>query len=182
MRKVTEDADGGVRVGQETVSVMDFADDVALLADSWMVLVGMVMRMELVTQKFGINISARKSEMLYVGRGQGNVRVEDLQLRGQTMKQVEEFTYLGSVVASDGRIIQDVVKKGWSEKIIWLAETGIVEKDRDKSEGQNEDLQCCSVAGAAVWCDSVGNDTDGGKQAGCIGDGDAEEYCRCRMG
>ena len=110
-RKVTEGADGVVRVGQRTVMDFDFADDVALLVDSWMVLVGMVMRMELVTQRFGINISAKKSEMLYVGRGQGNVRVEDLHLRGQTMKQVEEFTYLGSVVASDGRIIQDVERR-----------------------------------------------------------------------
>ena len=51
-----------------------------------MVLVGMIMRMELATQRFGINISAKKSERLYVRRGQGNVRVKDLQLRGQTMK------------------------------------------------------------------------------------------------
>ena len=52
---------------------LDFADDVALLADTWMVLVGMVMRMELVTQRFGINISAKKSEVMYVGRGSGDL-------------------------------------------------------------------------------------------------------------
>ena len=66
--KVTDGTDGGVRVGQETVVDLDFADDLALLAGSWMVLVGMVMRMELITQRFGINNSAKKSEMLYVGR------------------------------------------------------------------------------------------------------------------
>ena len=82
MRKVTEGAAGGVMVGQERVVDLDFADDVALLADSWLVMVAMVLKMEEVTQKFGINISARKSELLYIGRGEGNVRVEDISLRG----------------------------------------------------------------------------------------------------
>ena len=111
MRKVTEGGAAGVRVGQETVIDLDFADDVALLADAWMILVGMVMRMELVTQRFGINISARKSEVMYVGRGQGNVRAEDIQIRGQTVREVEEFTYLGSVVTADGRINQDIERR-----------------------------------------------------------------------
>ena len=111
MRKVTVGGAAGVRVGQETVIDLDFADDVALLADAWMILVGMVMRMELVTQRFGINISAKKSEVMYVGRGQGNVRAEDIQIRGQTVREVEEFTYLGSVVTADGRINQDIERR-----------------------------------------------------------------------
>ena len=111
MRKVTEGAPGGVRVGQETVIDLDFADDVALLADTWMVLASMVMRMEGVTQKFGINISAKKSEVMYVGRGSGEVRVEDVTLRGETIREVGEFTYLGSVVTTDGKSTKDIEKR-----------------------------------------------------------------------
>ena len=101
MRKVTEGEAGGVMVGEERVVDLDFADDVALIADTWLVLVAMVMRMEQVTQRFGINISAKKSEVMYIGRGEGDVRTEDMVLRGQRMKQVEEFAYLGSVFTSD---------------------------------------------------------------------------------
>ena len=111
MRKVTEGTAGGVMVGRERVVDLDFADDVALLADSWLVMVAMVMKMEEVTQSFGINISARKSELLYIGRDEGNVRVEDISLRGQMMRQVEEFTYLGSVITSDGKFIQDIERR-----------------------------------------------------------------------
>ena len=111
MRKVTEGAPGGVRVGQGNVVDLDFAGDVALLADTWMVLVGMVMRMELVTQRFGINISAKKNEVVYVGRGSGDVRVEDVNLRGETIRQVSDFTYLGSVVTSDGKVKEDIEKR-----------------------------------------------------------------------
>ena len=76
-----------------------------------LVLVAMVMRMEQVTQRFGINISAKKSEVMYIGRGEGDVRTEDMVLRGQRMKQVEEFAYLGSVFTSDGKFTQDVERR-----------------------------------------------------------------------
>ena len=111
MRKLTEGEVGGVMVGSERVVDLDFADDVALLADTWVVMVGMVMRMEEVTQRFGINISAKRSEILYIGRGEGDVRMEDMELREQRMKQVEEFVYLGSVFTSDGKFLQDIERR-----------------------------------------------------------------------
>ena len=49
---------------------LDFADDVALQADTWVVLVLMV-----VTQRFGIDISAKKGEVMFIGRGVGDVRI-----------------------------------------------------------------------------------------------------------
>ena len=76
-----------------------------------MVMNAMVMKMEEVTQRFGINISTKKSEILYIERGVSNIRVEDVQLRGQTMKTVEEFTYLGSVIASNGKFTQDIERR-----------------------------------------------------------------------
>ena len=60
MRKVTADSTGGVKVGVEKVVDSNFADDVALLADSWMAMTALVLKMEEVTQRFGINISAQK--------------------------------------------------------------------------------------------------------------------------
>lgn len=66
-------------VDSESVTNLDFADDIALLDDSWFVMVAMVMRMEQVTQRFCINISARKSEILFITQGEGNVRSEDIQ-------------------------------------------------------------------------------------------------------
>ena len=55
MRKVTEGSVGGVMVGSERV---------------------------VVTQRLDINISARKSEVLCISRGEGDVKMGDLQLRG----------------------------------------------------------------------------------------------------
>ena len=90
---------------------LSFADDVALLADSWLVVVAMVIRMERVTQTFRINISAQKSEVMFIGRGEGDVSIEDLQLRAQPMKKVKEFTYLGTIITSEGKFIEDIERK-----------------------------------------------------------------------
>ena len=68
-------------VANERVMAFDFAVDAALMVDTWMVLTGMVMSMEKVTQRFSINIGANKCEILYIGRREGNVRLEDPQLR-----------------------------------------------------------------------------------------------------
>ena len=88
MRKVIESESGGMMDGQERVQV-----EVALLADSWQVMVAILMRMEEVTQR-----------VLYIGRDERSLRV-DISLGGQAMKQVEELTYPGSVITSDGKFV-----------------------------------------------------------------------------
>ena len=90
---------------------LDFADDVALPADSCIVMAAIVMKMEQATQRYGINISAKKTKILYIGRGESDVRVEGVQLRGQVMKTVEEFTYLGTVIASNGKFTQVIQRR-----------------------------------------------------------------------
>ena len=111
MSKVVEGQYGGVTIGEEKVTDLDFADDVALLADSWMVLALMLERMEEVTQDYGINISTKKTEVMCIRRELEQIRVEDVVMRGEMLKQVEEFTYLGSVFTADGRCIKDIDRR-----------------------------------------------------------------------
>ena len=80
----------------------EFADDVALLADTWLVLVGIVMRMEVLTQRFEGKNCAKNSKVTQDGRRLGNVTVEELNLKGETIRQVEEFTYMGTGVLTMG--------------------------------------------------------------------------------
>ena len=82
MRKVTDASTGG----EEKVFDLDFADDVALLSNSWMAMAALLMKMEEVTQRFG-NIRAKNREILHIGRSASDVRVEDVQLKGLAIKQ-----------------------------------------------------------------------------------------------
>ena len=59
MREVTEYLAGGMTVAGKRVLELDIADDVAFLADTWLVILCMVMQMEEVTERFGINTSAK---------------------------------------------------------------------------------------------------------------------------
>ena len=71
----------------------------------------LVMKVEEVTKRIGINVIAKKSENLDIGRGVSDVRLEDVQLRGQAMKEVDGLTYLRSMMISNGKFTQDVDSK-----------------------------------------------------------------------
>jgi hypothetical protein len=108
MRRTVEEENRGVRVGDQLETDLDFPDDVVLLADTWMVLVSLVARMEEVTQRLGINISIKKSEVMLVSREEVDLNVNQLEFRGECMKQVKEFKYLGSMFTSDGGHKRDI--------------------------------------------------------------------------
>lgn len=55
-------------LGPDTFTDLDFEDDAILLADTWLILVGMIRRMEEETQNFDINISNKKSEVMVISR------------------------------------------------------------------------------------------------------------------
>ena len=78
------------------------------------VMVGVLMQMEEVNHGFGLNISAKKSEIWYIGKGEGDVRMTDIELQGQRMIQIEELVYLGSVFTNDG-ILYTTQNEGGSE-------------------------------------------------------------------
>ena len=65
-------------LGNERVIYLNFADYVVLLADSCIVGVALMTKMEQETQMFVINISAKKNNFLYTGRGISDVWMEDV--------------------------------------------------------------------------------------------------------
>jgi len=82
-----------------------------LMADTWLVLAALVVKMEEVTQRVGINISQKKSEVMVIGREQEQLRTENVELRGERLKQTEEYIYLGSAITSDGRHVRDMERR-----------------------------------------------------------------------
>ena len=65
---------------------LDFSGDVVLIKKTWQVLALLVVKMEEVTQRSGINISQTKSEVMVNGREQEQLRVENVGLREKILK------------------------------------------------------------------------------------------------
>ena len=125
------------------------------MAATQLVLAFLVMKMEEVTQRVGINISHKKSEVMVVTREQEQLSVEILELRGKRLKQTEEYMYLGSATTSDGWDIRDMKRRlaGAARAIDDEAET--VGRERGVPESENEDFQCSGGANvnlcASTW-------------------------------
>ena len=58
----------------------DFADDIPLISDYWMVMVALVLKMEYILHILVINIRAKKSEVLFNGSVTSDVSMENFQL------------------------------------------------------------------------------------------------------
>ena len=90
----------GVKLGQENISHLLFADDLVFLAESECSLQLMLERFETECSDACMRISTSKTNAMVVSRAtsQCNLLVE-----GVALKQVEKFKYLGYTFTSDGR-------------------------------------------------------------------------------
>ena len=48
---------------------------------------------------------------MVIGREQEQLRVENVELRGERLKQTEEYIYLGSAIISDVRHVRDMERR-----------------------------------------------------------------------
>ena len=88
--------------------VSQFADDLALYASSREklehVTTGFVRR----TGRWGMTVSVPKTKGMAFGDGLSAADTALLQTDGRDIQNVDNFTYLGSVVCSDGEILEDI--------------------------------------------------------------------------
>ncbi|KAK2157734.1 hypothetical protein NP493_1856g00014 [Ridgeia piscesae] len=80
-----------------------FADDGALVAHSAEEMQKIVDAFSNASKKFGLKITIKKTEMLYQPN-YTRTREEDIMVDGNKLNSVLEFTYLGSIISSNGCI------------------------------------------------------------------------------
>ena len=87
-----------------------FADDNALIAHSAEEIQRIIDALANASSKFGLKINIKKTEVMF----QPNFTVtmeEDINVNETTLNHVKEFTYLGSIIASDGHIEAELQNK-----------------------------------------------------------------------
>jgi len=105
MTKTTEDSPRGIRWGLfSTLDDLDFADDLALLSHTHQHIQEKTDRLCLFGQQVGLKISAKKTETMTLNvNGPAAVKVN-----GTDLKQVDKFTYLGSIIRPEGGTKEDI--------------------------------------------------------------------------
>ena len=101
----------GETPSNSTLYECEFADDVALLATTRAAAERAIKTYTSVASRFGMTVNIQKTKFMVVGSG---IEDEDLQpiiIEGGEIENVKEFSYLGSLIAENGRIDTKVDKR-----------------------------------------------------------------------
>ena len=105
MKETTKNIDDGIPWNDKKLCDLDFADDIAILADSAPALQRLTDELSNNAAKFGLRISSEKSKIMQTGPVH---QPPTINCNGVPLECVEKFTYLGSVIANDGDSEKDV--------------------------------------------------------------------------
>ena len=106
----------GMRLGNETVDVLLFADDMVLVADSEESLQVNLKKLDETLTKWEMKMNWEKTEVMKVGRERGHCCVA---VGDRKLESVEVAKYLGIMISGDGRIEEEIRSRiGKAAKVI----------------------------------------------------------------
>jgi hypothetical protein len=106
MKRATDTVTNGLEwVNGERLPDLDFADDIALLGSTLAGMMDLTGKVETEAATVGLRINADKTKVMMTGvQGQ----TQAIQAGGKPVEEVNEFCYLGSVIARDGSCDKDI--------------------------------------------------------------------------
>ena len=107
MKTATKEKRNGIQWTMLTQLDLDFADDLALLSHSHRQMQDKTTELALISERVGLKINKRKTKILRT-----NATCEtQIMLEGETLDEVKDFRYLGSIVDTHGGTEADVKKR-----------------------------------------------------------------------
>jgi hypothetical protein len=109
MRKIVENQRDGQNTGvkwteDKALEDLDYADDLALILEGFDDLQEKAKRLDRKARSVGLKISTKKTEVM---RWNSDDK-RKIQVQGTELKDIERFTYLGSIVSMTGCTLEDV--------------------------------------------------------------------------
>ena len=92
------------------ITDVDYADDLAVLADNIKDATSLLHYIERTAKEVGLYINAEKTEFICLNQ---DASEDMISLNGHVIKQVEDFKYLGSLIASTEHDINIRLGKAW---------------------------------------------------------------------
>jgi hypothetical protein len=101
------DGIGGLIIGGYTLNNLRYADDIVLIAQSKEKLQEMLDIIDLHSEENGLSINLKKTECMIISKYE-NVSDSGITLKGNQIKQVENFKYLGTWITNDGKCDKEI--------------------------------------------------------------------------
>lgn len=98
----------GVKVGGININNLRCADDTVLIAETD--LQNILKKFVTESEKKGLQINIKKTECMVISKKNITPKCS-LNIKGEEIKNVEKFTYLGSLITSDGRSVTEIKKR-----------------------------------------------------------------------
>ena len=127
-----DNSTGGITwTEDESLCDLDFADDIALIDDSWNSMQQMTSTLTKEANKVGLYINVDKCKLMTTSVWNDR---SDIQAAGAEIEKVDDFCYLGSYISYNSSCEKDVkVRIGKAAAVF-----GKNEKDLEKQQSQSE--------------------------------------------
>lgn len=108
MQEIKEKCGNGITVQGEEIKTIRFADDIVVLSESGTNLENMLNGMDsILKNNYGMSINKNKTKVMECSRiKRGDAKC--IKLGNEKLKEVDQFCYLGSIIASDCRSNNDI--------------------------------------------------------------------------
>ena len=99
----------GVRIGPgAAITDLDYADDIAVLAESRSSLLSSVRRITETAARAGMQVNVKKTKVMSTVANANEPAASAVEIRGEELEDVDHFKYLGSVIMSNGQSKREV--------------------------------------------------------------------------
>ena len=107
----------GIKINGYRIDMLRFADDIAIVAENERDLRKILKTMELIMEKdLHMKMNSKKTKIVVCSRD--NPRRTRIKLNdNEIIEQVEDFTYLGSIISSDGKCKKEIIKRICQAKV-----------------------------------------------------------------
>ena len=153
---------------QELITELLFAHDWDLLAEMKEALQHTVNHFSDEAKNFGLNISLKKTEVLYQPPPREAYSPPQISIDGTNLNAVEHFTYLGSIISNDATVSKDLDTRlskasssfGWLSKRVWQSLAPPLHKDPGKQSQYHSH--------PPVWCRDLDSLSEANQATGAV--------------
>ncbi|GFN87873.1 endonuclease-reverse transcriptase [Plakobranchus ocellatus] len=100
----------GLKINGENLNNLRYADDTVLIAESGKQLQKLLNTVVLESDRMGLSLNVKKTECMVISKKSSSPKC-NLVSKGEKMKQVTKFKYLGYLITSDGRCTSEISKR-----------------------------------------------------------------------